>query len=131
MDSAMARDDVINNLIRIPRMLCHQPDMSLDSLLEQSGYLGTHDEISESAIRGALTQNPDCIPDWSLLSENKRTSAGWFFIEEETDRYIVGYIDPVAGQVEKREYSDASEACAAFIKREVEHVRRSLLKRHR
>ena len=38
-------------------------------------------------------------------------------------RYAVGHFIPKAGDVERLEYSDPIQACAAFIKHEIEDIR--------
>ena len=56
------------------------------------------------------------------LSEDKRTTSGWYFIQYEKGNYIVGYF-PSNADMKAIEFVDIKEACAAFIKKEIEDIR--------
>jgi hypothetical protein len=95
--------------------------MSMHALLMESGYVEAHQLVTEPAIYDALQMIPDCVEDWLSWSDDKRTSAGWFFRQTGIGTYEVACTPPREGLT--TDFSDALVACAAFIKREIESVR--------
>lgn len=119
----MSIDSTVIDVINLPRNFCGRGDASIYSLLQESGYFAVHDEVTEGAIHGALRRNPEIVTDWMQFSEAKRVSSGWFLRREGAKGYQVGHYpdhEPV-------DYSDELEACAAFIKREIEDIRQRSL----
>jgi hypothetical protein len=95
------------------------------SLLKATGYFEHYDQISETDIRAALIQRPGCVQEWLQQSEDKRTSAGWYVMQNDEGCYEVGYVTE-RGELEQRvAYADRLDACAAFVKREIEGIRLS------
>ena len=90
------------------------------SLLKESGYFEMYDQVSEADIVEELKKHPELIDDWLMLSEDKRTS-GWCFTQE-NQKYSVGYY-PRTPNFRLTTYPKAKEACAAFIKLEIEAIR--------
>jgi uracil-DNA glycosylase len=68
-----------------------------------------------------LTRHSECISFWLNLSEGKRSDSGWYFRQIDNCKYVVGYFSP-KGNLEITEYLNEIEACAAFIKREIEAI---------
>lgn len=96
---------------------------SIYSLLQLIGYFDVYDKITENAILQELINHLDCIEHWLAWSENKRSTDGWFFLKKGSGVYVVGNIG-LNGQVsEKLKFVDATEACAVFIKKEIESIR--------
>ena len=95
--------------------------MSVFSLLKDSGYFDAYESISEEDIRAALDGHTDCIGDWLLYSQDKRSDEGWYFQQKDGGGYIVGYFPGYKEQ--PRQYSSSTDACAFFIKRESEDIR--------
>lgn len=125
MMRAMSVAQTISTLIHLPRHFSSLGNVSFYSLLKESGYFAVHDQVSESAIREAIVRHPECVEEWIRFSEDKRTNSGWFFHRDAAGCYAVGYFRVGVGVVQRIEYTEATEACAAFIKREVEDVRGS------
>jgi hypothetical protein len=95
------------------------------SRLKATGYFELHDQISERDIRAALVRCSECVQEWMQECEDKRTSAGWYVMENDEGCYEVGYITE-RGELQQRVvYSDRVEACAAFVKHEIETLRLS------
>jgi hypothetical protein len=114
--------DTVIDLIYIPRKFEDLGNVSMYSLLSDSGYFEAHSQISESIIREALRAHPDMVDEWMRFSEDKRTNAGWYF--RPTHRgYEVGYFSRAPSSIRSAEYSDRTEACAVFIKNEIEEIR--------
>lgn len=118
----MEKYPIIEDILLIPTKLYADKNSSVYSLLKKSGYFDLYHEIGESDILKAIFECPECIEGWLLLSVNKRTTSGWYFKENEVGRYEVGYL-PVKGTSKLTEYADIKEACAAFIKCEIEDIR--------
>lgn len=115
--------DAVNKIVQLPRKFSAVGNGSIYSLLKETGYFQAHDQISEDVIRDALTCHPECVDEWMHLSEDKRSDAGWYFMQLDETHYAVGHFIPKAGDAERREYSDPIQACAAFIKHEIEDIR--------
>ena len=119
----MSISEIIVELINLPRRFNDLRNISIYSLLKETGYFEMHSQISESAIREALLRHPQCVNEWMLLSEGKRSSAGWYFRRSGKESYEVGYFSSKRSDIQPVEYADEAAACAAFIKREIEDIR--------
>lgn len=119
---------IITSVIQIPRKHHDLGNVSMCSLLANSGYLDSPEEVTEADIYEALLGHPECIREWKQLSEDKRTT-GWYLIDSSNGSYGIGYI-PVDGEanIEPLEYPDEAWACAAFVKRELEGIRITVLR---
>ncbi|MEW6233736.1 MAG: hypothetical protein AB1566_15690 [Chloroflexota bacterium] len=117
----MSGKGISHNLVRIPRLLSTGQE-SIYDLLKQSGYFEQHDQVDESGLREALSRHPEYIDEWISYSEDKRTDSGWY-IKQEGNCVTVGYFQ--RGHTKNRDasYADLTDACAAFIRRELEDIR--------
>jgi hypothetical protein len=121
----MEKSHVIKNIVFLPKRFYTERNVSIYSLLEESGYFELYDQIRETDIVKELVKHLECIDQWMNLSENKRSSSGWYFKQTENSKYIVGYFShPSQENLKTIEYFDKFEACAAFIKREIEDIRK-------
>ncbi len=120
----MNKDNTINNIIYLPKKFYKQRDVSIYSLLKESGYFELHNQISEANIFDELIKHSECIDQWLNWSADKRSSSGWYFKQNENGKYIVGFFPPTEN-LKITEYLDITEACAAFVKREIEDIRKS------
>ena len=119
----MNPNEIVTSLIQIPRKHYDSGNVSMYSLLVNSRYLEFAEDISEDAILQGLHEHPECIQDWRIYSEDKRTT-GWYLMEPSTGRYGVGFIPSTMG--EGRDpliYQDEARACAAFIKLEIDYMK--------
>ena len=115
----------ILNIIRLPRTLDENENVSAHSLLLDSGYFEAHELVSEEAVCAAVREHPEYIQDWLSFSANKRTS-GWYFQQTDRAHWEVGYVSAGGGSIDPMQYSDPAIACAAFIKKEAEDIRLEL-----
>ena len=116
-------NDMVQEIITIPRKF-HTEDMSVFALLEATGYFEQHDQVSEGDIRVALLRDPECVKEWMQYCSDKRSSSGWYIRLNDEELYEVGYSDVKADHDTNRvQYESAIDACAAFIKREIEDMR--------
>lgn len=90
-------------------------------LLKEADYCETYDSISEERIRAQLLGCTECIHEWLLYSEDKRSDRGWYFQQQDGGGYIVGYFP--SGSEPARHFSKGADACAFFIKHELEDIR--------
>jgi hypothetical protein len=116
------KPDTIIQVIHLAKKCSERNNVSIYSLLKEVGYFDIHDEVSENLIREALFLHPNCVNDWIRFSEDKRSSAGWYFQQNGTD-YEVGFFSLNKNNISPTKYSNSIEACAAFIKREIESIR--------
>lgn len=116
-------DHTIERIIHLPRLFKSLGNKSMHSLLRDTGYFEIADQIYEEDIGKALKQHPECINEWQLVSDDKRTTSGWYFKELDNGKYIVGYFDLKRKDNSDVEFSDIREACAFFIKHEIEDIR--------
>ncbi len=117
----MNKADLINKIIYLPKQFHSLGNVSMYSLLEESGYFEMYDQVNEVDIMKGITENSECINDWIILSEDKRCS-GWYITQNSIGGYVVGYF-PETENFKLTTYIDVKEACAAFIKREIESIR--------
>jgi hypothetical protein len=108
-------------LVRLPRRF-NVSSMSMYELLRQTGYFQLCDEVSEADIRETLVQHPECVDEWISYSQDKRTSSGWYIKQEDSTIYKVGCFLPKGGKSIETSYVNRTDACAAFIKHELEDI---------
>jgi hypothetical protein len=118
----MRKDDILIDLVHLPRRF-DASGMSIYELLRQTGYFEMYDEILEADIRETLAQHPECVDEWISYSGDKRTSSGWYIKQEDSTIYKVGCLSPKGGKSIETSYVDHTDACAAFIKHELEDIR--------
>ncbi len=118
----MRKDDILVDLVHLPRRF-NASKMSMYELLRQTHYFELYDEVSEAGIRETLARHPECVDEWISYSEDKRTSSGWYIKQENGTSYKVGCLSPKGDKNIETSYVDRTDACAAFIKHELEDIR--------
>jgi hypothetical protein len=113
----MNPDSVVASVCGIPIAFRQVGGKSLHQLIAESGYWEMSGQLSAVSIESFLRQSPELVDDWLRYSEDKRTSGGWYFVDE-GDRFVVGQI-----QGRQLIFDDRLVACAEFILREVMSVR--------
>ncbi len=119
----MKKNNVLRDIVFLPKRFS-EGNASMYSLIKESGYFEMHNQINEVDIFEVLNENLECIDQWLSLSEDKRSSSGWYFKQNDNGKYLVGHY-PSNENNELNEYSDEVEACAVFIKYEIEEIRKS------
>jgi len=123
----MSSGEIVSSIIHMPRRHYDLGNVSMYSLLANSGYLNSPEEVSEEAILRGLQQHPECIHDWRVYSEDKRTT-GWYLMERSAGLYGVGFIPSAKDDgIDSLLYPDEVSACAAFIKLEIEYIRDAVI----
>jgi hypothetical protein len=118
--------NVILKICSIPRDFYTHTDKSIVQLLEESGFIKYKDLISKSEIINQLKEHPSFIDDWSNYSGDKRTSKGWYLLNNDDGTWIVGYYDSnnhLNNRRKQEKIIDSDyEACAEFVLAEVEDL---------
>ena len=95
--------------------------MSPYALMVASGYREHRQAIDIEQIRKHVSEHRDLIGDWIGYSENKRCS-GWYFNADRVEGpYRVGCLPRVSSKPE-RAFDDPVEACAHFVKSELDSI---------
>ena len=117
-------NNIATELVKIPRTFQIRRDMSIVALLKEMGYLELYDQVSVSDIREALTRDPACVQEWMNYSEDQRCP-GWYLCLNDEGLYEVGFFDHNTDPHynHRVQYESAMDACAVFIKQEIETVR--------
>jgi len=113
-------NNMIKEICQIPIKLKTENKSPYD-LLKESGYFENSKVLTIEHIMEYLNKNKDTVTEWLDYSLDKRTSSGWYFIEE-NKKPIVGYLNEGKREQEK-EYTDLIQACAIFIFTEIESIK--------
>jgi hypothetical protein len=98
-------------------------NMSPYALMAESGFREHRVAIDVEKIRRHVAAHPKLVGDWMGYSENKRVSSGWYFSADSADGpYVVGYFPTSDPSKTEKKFSDEVEACANYIKRELESI---------
>lgn len=105
----------MTRVCEIPWTFRRDPDATLRSLLEASGYERFRDKLTSEALQDCLRSRPELAEAWVRYSEDKKIASGWYL-----EGLMVGYYQPGQGMVKKERYPDPLQACAAFIRKELD-----------
>jgi len=118
--------NIISDLVSLPERFYNlKNDKSIYALLQDTGYFEIHNNVKENELENYLIQFPEYICQWKEWSENKRTSSGWYFNEEDENNYSVIFFDLNKNIKKNLKYTDIIKACAAYIKIEIDSIRLS------
>lgn len=87
---------------------------SLRDLLEASDYARHRPSLTVATLAEYLADRPEVVTQWSMYSDDKRTSGGWYFLGR-GQVWTVGRLGPNAVPTDERHYGSAVDACAEFI----------------
>jgi hypothetical protein len=122
--SQMGMNSVAETVCRMASEFYRLRNVSMIDLLKSSGYLQDPSVVLEQELEEVFRAYPDLINDWARLSEDKRTSDGWYLVRpfdsHDGADWIVGY-DPKRWK--QRKFPDGFKACAFFVKQEIEVYR--------
>mgnify|MGYP006289584397 CR=1 FL=1 len=121
---ALARTtDLLLDIIHLPRSLNSTEGESIHSLLLATGYDSVAGEITVEMLRDAVALHIECVSEWLQYSEDKRSIPGWYIKRVNSTSLTVGYFSNDGEVMERRSsYDDEIEACAVFIKREIDSI---------
>jgi len=87
---------------------------SLRDLLNASDYARHRSSLTVASLAEYLVDRPEVVTQWSMYSDDKRTSGGWYFLERGQE-WTVGRLAPNAVPTDERHCGSVVEACADFI----------------
>jgi hypothetical protein len=105
---------ISNSVIKI----CELPvdfkrlDKSTYALAKESGFKHTSKDIQIIEIKKYLQQNPHLIIEWAILSQDKRTSGGFYLILDNEN--VVGSLDSGYRRHDIK-FETEIDACAEYI----------------
>jgi hypothetical protein len=116
--------NMATEIVTIPRRM-RSEDKSPFALLKETGYFELHNEVSVSDIRNALARDPACVQEWMQYIDDQRCSSSWYFVLNDEGLYEVGFYDSKTDPARSNQvvYENAMDACAAFIKHQIESIR--------
>ena len=119
-------DNIATEIVTIPRKF-QTRDISIFDLLNETGYFELHNEVSEGDIRNALARDPACVQEWMRYIDDQRCASSWYFVINDEGQYEVGFYDSDSDPTRTNQvvYENAMDACAAFIKQQIESIRTS------
>jgi hypothetical protein len=124
-------DRLTISVCNLPRDFYRVRTKSVVQLLRECGFIGGTAQLSREAIIEVLNSDPSLIQEWMNYSGNKRTSSGWFLLENGR----VGHLDarPNASRNVRLDLEPIAQnltfACAEFIIKETGSIRDHALKR--
>jgi hypothetical protein len=128
MDMETQIKNSIEKIIRIPLDFETKGNVSRVTLVRESGYVELYNKIGEAEIEEVLRQYPDFVDEWLLWSENTRSTPAWHFIKFEDGSYLVTYSNE-GKRFDEITTNDKFEACAIYIKRQIETTRIFIINR--
>ncbi len=114
---------VILDIITAPVTFQVLGNKSFYDLIKETGYFENSNKVFEDDIAYVLLDNSELIEKWFEWSENKRSSDGWYLLTNDSRKYEVGRIDEEGKRGQFLEFTDKRNACAVFIKREIDELR--------
>ena len=119
MSAAPTVQDVVEKVCTIPADFHRRGNVSVVYLLEESGYATFRDAVTVRIIQQHLQAHPHLIDVWAGYSEDQRCD-GWYFDDRRTS---IGHYSSGAGTAHEQKFSERSQACAEYIKHELESIR--------
>jgi hypothetical protein len=121
----MATSSVVEAVCKLASEFRRRDDISIVTLLQQSGYVESPELVTEESVKAYLRQHPELIDSWAILSDDQRSSGTWYLnaphAADPNVQWAVGFYPGTASV----EYLDGPTACAAFIVRYVGRVHAS------
>jgi hypothetical protein len=118
----MTVESVVDDVIQLPERFHMAHTVSAPALLKQMGYPAYKDRITESLIASALSRNSGSVEEWMQWSADKRTDAGWYFMERTPGEFVVGFFSKLGGHKNVVSFADRIQACATFVVHELEQL---------
>lgn len=123
---SMDKDQTIAAILRLPQEYRERGDVTFGALLKETGYADAYSSISVRDLRESLARNPNFVSEWETWSDDKRYHPAWYFRVLDDSTSEIGLVDlGVPGCItNRRQFNDPIDACAEFIKIEIEDYRR-------
>ncbi|GJM26793.1 MAG: hypothetical protein DHS20C16_32080 [Phycisphaerae bacterium] len=115
--------ETIANVMYIPRKMKTHQNVSLNSLVENSGFLDLHEDVAEQGMREFIAQHPETIEEWECFSQDQCGSPAWFFAREKDGTFQLGWFSDTIGMSQLESYKSGAEACSKFVIRTLKKIR--------
>jgi hypothetical protein len=119
----MKLQNIVYEILKIPETLNKLHNLSVYQLLVSSGYFENYELITELNISQELYKDNSFVDFWFDLSDSKRTFSGWH-ISRDKDKYTIAFYPSEENNL-TYEFENSIDACARFIKLEIEEIRTS------
>ncbi len=116
-------EDVIRNICFMPKTFFGLRDISLLSLLEESGYKEMKDQINSDLLKEFISKNVFLINIWKQLSEDQRCSPALVFEDKK-----VYYLNEKLEIENLITFEDTIEGCALYIQNYISKLYSLLIK---
>jgi hypothetical protein len=114
------RAAILEAIYALPVGLSLRGDVTLLQLVRETGYPHQHEEIGVEEIRSGIAGREAIIALWLEYSGDKGANWGWFFQGPYQGLYLTGSrTRSLEGPINT---PDAAEACAYFIKAELDSI---------
>lgn len=125
----MDKNLLIAGIAYMPKSYEDLQTVTLCEILKKIGYFDFYDQVSEKDIELFLRKNPECIQLWLQYSADQRTDGIWYFLKLGEGSYEVAYHDKAVTKFQNK-FTDSAEACAFYIKKEIEDLREFCISRN-
>lgn len=109
---------IVINVCEMPVQFRARCDVSMMQLVRESGLIESPEALTLGAVSDYLRQHEHLVEAWMMLSKDKRTSSGWYFVESSEVSFEVGY----SPDGPRHFFCDRVQACAEFIVREANAI---------
>ena len=114
------RGSILEAIYSLPVEFKLRGSVSLLQLVRETGYPGRWAEIRVDELRSGIANREGIIAVWQQYSREKDADWGWYFQGPHQGFYLTGSrTRSLEGPVNTR---DAAEACAYFIKAELDSI---------
>ena len=105
----------------MPRDFHERGDVSMVTLLKESGYPQVAESITEQLLEVYFEKHQDLIDVWVRNSEDTRGSPDWYLSKPtgSEKQWIVGFFPDGP----TRRFSQGAQACAFYVKRYLETLK--------
>ena len=116
-------EKVVEAVCSITKVYKQRGNVSIFTLMEESGYRAISNDITEQAIESFLRTHPSLVDSWHHYSMDQRCSPSWYIQEPSEissigNEWIVGFMSvDIDGRKEVFKFKDGFQACAFFIKK--------------
>jgi hypothetical protein len=111
-------EEAIERVFCLPTAFHLRGPASLMLLVQETGYVRHREALTVERLQAGIRGRQGLVDSWLRYSAEKEADWGWFFQGPDRGVYRVGKCNHfLAGP---RQFTDAGEACAFFIRSEFE-----------
>jgi hypothetical protein len=121
----MATDDIVEQIVLMPRVYHERRNISWVDLLKKTGYFQEYDKVSEKQIYLKLKHFPKCIDEWVQYSEDQRSDQHYLIMQNGYKWVVKFWSSKDETLNTSKTFIDKVKACANYIINEIEDVRKT------